>query len=641
MWWMGITTATLRLQLSGNAMGSALHPQHLHGQIFSVRSHHPRRAHHLQTHLWVPRHSDHELICAVDKTRAIGGLEQAFKFDQHFGNLKQDCQFSSFLWELPRSGVKCQPKFQKVKCSATVNGSTLDNSLGGGKQEVGIQAQGVQFGAGILGDLKRKLPFYLSDFTDGFHPKCLATIIFLYFGSLAPCIAFGGLTAGVTAGEIGVVEMIISISVSGITYALMAGQPLTLLAPTGLMVAFTGLLYRATKQTMLPFLPIYAWAGIWTCAFLLCLAAVEASNVIKYFTRFTEETFAALISLGFVMEACKGVGSLFKPTSHFPIATALLSLLLAGSTYVIASFLSQLKTGRLLLRPIRGVLADFGPPLATVIMSLVPPMLFPEIPLPKLAVPASISTTSGRPWLVPLFSIPPWAIFAAAIPAILVTVLIFLDQNITTRLVNDPKYGFQKGEGYHLDLAVLGVLVGLGSIFGLPWMMASTVPSLNHIRSLATTSQSIRLSGVNADEPEENIVNVRENRLTGIVVHVCMGASLLLLPMIDLIPIPVTNGLFLYMGLTSLTGNQFVERVKLWLCDPDLYPDADFIHTVPRGKLHAFTMLQVVCLMSLWTLRTSHWGIMFPLLIMALLPIRNYVATQLVDHQYLALLDAD
>jgi hypothetical protein len=42
-----------------------------------------------------------------------------------------------------------------------------------------------------------------------------------------------------------------------------------------------------------------------------------------------------------------------------------------------------------------------------------------------------------------------------------------------------------------------------------------------------------------------------------------MGASLLLLPMIDLIPIPVTNGLFLYMGLTSLTGNQFVERCNL------------------------------------------------------------------------------
>jgi hypothetical protein len=39
---------------------------------------------------------------------------------------------------------------------------------------------------------------------------------------------------------------------------------------------------QATKQTMLPFLPIYAWAGIWTCAFLLCLAAVEASNVVSY-----------------------------------------------------------------------------------------------------------------------------------------------------------------------------------------------------------------------------------------------------------------------------------------------------------------------------------------------------------------------
>jgi hypothetical protein len=59
---------------------------------------------------------------------------------------------------------------------------------------------------------------------------------------------FCRLTAGVTAGEIGVVEMIISISVSGITYALMAGQPLTLLAPTGLMVAFTGLLYRVIEH---------------------------------------------------------------------------------------------------------------------------------------------------------------------------------------------------------------------------------------------------------------------------------------------------------------------------------------------------------------------------------------------------------
>jgi hypothetical protein len=52
----------------------------------------------------------------------------------------------------------------------------------------------------------------------------------------------------------------------------------------GTMFVLNNWLYflQATKQTMLPFLPIYAWAGIWTCAFLLCLAAVEASNVVSY-----------------------------------------------------------------------------------------------------------------------------------------------------------------------------------------------------------------------------------------------------------------------------------------------------------------------------------------------------------------------
>ncbi len=32
--------------------------------------------------------------------------------------------------------------------------------------------------------------------------------------------------------------------------------------------------------------------------------------------------------------------------------------------------------------------------------------------------------------------------------------------------MNDPKYGFQKGEGYHLDLAVLGGITSLLLLLG-------------------------------------------------------------------------------------------------------------------------------------------------------------------------------
>lgn len=35
---------------------------------------------------------------------------------------------------------------------------------------------------------------------------------------------------------------------------------------------------QLTKQMMVPFFPVYGWVGIWSCIFLLGLAAVEASS---------------------------------------------------------------------------------------------------------------------------------------------------------------------------------------------------------------------------------------------------------------------------------------------------------------------------------------------------------------------------
>src|SRR5690606_28446848 len=44
---------------------------------------------------------------------------------------------------------------------------------------------------GIIDDIKRKAPFYKSDFTDGLHSNVAGTTLFLYFATLANAIAFG------------------------------------------------------------------------------------------------------------------------------------------------------------------------------------------------------------------------------------------------------------------------------------------------------------------------------------------------------------------------------------------------------------------------------------------------------------------
>lgn len=60
------------------------------------------------------------------------------------------------------------------------------------------------------------------------------------------------------------------------------------------------------------------------------------------------------------------------------------------------------------------------------------------IPTPKLEVPSDFRPTlEGRGWLIPFFGRNPvWSAFAAALPALLGTILIFMDQQITAVIVN-------------------------------------------------------------------------------------------------------------------------------------------------------------------------------------------------------------
>jgi hypothetical protein len=485
------------------------------------------------------------------------------------------------------------------------------------------------FGAGILADVRRKLPYYASDFIDGFNLKGLATILFLFFACLAPSIAFGGLLAFLTDGEIGVVEAILATAIGGVTYALLSGQPLTLLGSTGPVTIFIALLYVLSKEFGVPFLPGLFWIGIWTAVMMLVLALTNASRYIRHFTRFTDEIFAALIALIFITEAVRDIfGGVLG--EEVPTTGELLALVLALGTYVISQQLSRMRQKPLLTKTAREFLADFGPTIAISLMTAAAWSMRP-IELDHLLVPDAFATTSGRAWLVNPMDAPVW-FWAASIPiAALATVLLFLDQNITVRIVNSPRHRLTKGAGYNLDMAVIAVLVAVCSAFGLPWLVAATVRSLNHVRSLATVRHHAR---------GEHIISVEENRLTPLVVHLMIGSSLLFLGLLREIPMSVVFGLFLYMGIASLRGNQFVDRLKLWVTDPSLYPPTHYVRRVSRTVLHTFTLIQVICLIVLWTVKSSSLGVLFPLCIALLVPVRRSLG-RIFSQKDLAFLDAD
>lgn len=482
---------------------------------------------------------------------------------------------------------------------------------------------------GLINDIKRRAPHYVSDFTDGLNSKSLASVFFLFFACLAPAVAFGGLLSVLTDGTIGAIEMIVATTICGTVYALTAGQPLTILGSTGPVIIFIGILYSLCETLEVPFLPTLACVGIWTMVFLLIMAVTEACSLIRYFTRFTDDTFAALISIIFIVEAVKDMAKGFSDpdVSH---DTALLSLLLALGTFYGAMSLVRMRSGPYLRRQVREFLADFGPTISIAAMTGLALWLH-AVELETLAVPDTFATTNGRAWFVNPLDAPTWVWAASAIPALLVSILLYLDQNITVRLVNNAENKLEKGAGYHLDLAVVGILVGICSLFGLPWMVAATVRSLNHVRSL---------NRMETKGGREVIVGTVETRVTGLLVHLAVGGSLLALGVLKMVPMSVLFGLFLFMGVASMRGNQLFERLRLWIMDPSRYPTTYYLRAVPSKVVHKYTLIQTVCLAVLWVVKASAVGILFPLFIGLLVPVRMLLRRFFAD-EHLALLDAE
>jgi len=493
---------------------------------------------------------------------------------------------------------------------------------------------------GILGDLRRRLPHYASDFSDGLHSKSIASILFLLFACLAPTVTFGGIMAELTGNHIGPVEMLLAAAICGVVYALFSGQPLVILGGTGPLLIFTSLLYGLCEQLGLGpyFLETFAWVGMWTGLILVVLAMADASCLMTYFTRFTDEIFAALIALIFISTALEELANIVSEVYASEVKShdrALVPLILTLGTCFIALGLSRFRRSRYLLSQLREFLSDFGPTIALAAMTFVAMSWFSDVATAKLPAPDAFEPTFPRPWLLNPFAAPRWVWFASIGPAILGAVLVYVDQNITARLVNSPDNKLQKGPAYHFDLGLIGLLIGGCSLFGLPWHVAATVRSLNHVHSLATVEY-----GVSRGESRERILHVRETRLTGLIIHLLIGLSLFALPMLKVIPMAVLYGLFLFMGVVTMSGNQFFERLRLWLMDSSLYPSTHYIRRVPIWTIHRFTFIQLLCLLMLGLVEASPLGILFPIFIALLAPVRIFIARFFTEEQ-LAALDSE
>ncbi|KAG8189148.1 hypothetical protein JTE90_018441 [Oedothorax gibbosus] len=536
------------------------------------------------------------------------------------------------------------------------------------REESGLKRSGKLFG-GLINDVKRKLPWYWSDFKDAFALQSVASIFFLYFACLTPIITFGGLLGDATEERIAAIESLLSGAICGILYGLFSGQPLTVLGSTGPVLVFETILYDFCRDNDLEYLPLRLWIGIWTAIILMILVALDASALVCYITRFTEENFATLISLIFIyksIEKVLDIGHSYPLTSSsipFPgqclcsatnnsliqdegfnwnqlnattcsdfngtmvgegcISTFpdvyLFSVILYASTFSIAVFLKEFKFTPFFPSKVRSTISDFAVVIAILLMTVTDALV--GLSTPKLQVPAKFQPTwHGRGWLIPFFGEknPWWTAIATILPALLATILIFMDQQITAVIINRHENKLKKGCGYHLDLFVLAILIVICSFLGLPWFVAATVLAMTHVNSLRMESEC------SAPGEKPQFLGVREQRVTQIVIFALVGLSVLFTSVLQHIPMPVLYGVFLYMGFSSLKGSQLFDRMLIMFMPQKYQPDYIFLRSVPTGKVHIFTILQLTCLSFLWLIKSyKPTSIGFPLMLVVMIGVRK------------------
>ncbi|XP_040900856.1 sodium bicarbonate cotransporter 3-like isoform X1 [Toxotes jaculatrix] len=581
---------------------------------------------------------------------------------------------------------KSVPSQEKRKMASVPNGSAhSSDAVKETEHHTGpeLQRSGRIFG-GLVNDVRRKAPFLWSDIRDAVSLQCLASVLFLYCACMSPVITFGGLLGEATKGNISAIESLFGASLTGVAYSLFAGQPLTILGSTGPVLVFEKILFKFCSDYGLSYLSLRTSIGLWTAFLCLLLVATDASSLVCYITRFTEEAFAALICIIFIYEALEKLvhlGELYPINMNNPLdnltfytcrcsppanASAEVqqiwsnrnltsesieweqlsvkdchhlhgefvgsacshdgpyvpdvlfwSVILFFTTFFLSSFLKQFKTKRYFPTKVRSTISDFAVFLTIMIMVLVDYLV--GVPSPKLNVPDRFEPTSNtRGWLIsPLGPNPWWTLLAAAVPALLCTILIFMDQQITAVIINRKENKLKKGCGYHLDLLVVAVMLGVCSIMGLPWFVAATVLSISHVNSLKLESECA------APGEQPKFLGIREQRVTGFMIFVLMGCSVFMTSALKFIPMPVLYGVFLYMGASSLKGIQLFDRIKLFGMPAKHQPDLIYLRYVPLWKVHAFTVVQLSCLIVLWVIKASAAAVIFPMMVLALVFIRK------------------
>lgn len=340
-----------------------------------------------------------------------------------------------------------------------------------------------------------------------------------------------------------------------------SGQPLTILGVTGPFSVLAENIYSlCTSSFNIDFLPFMAWTLI-HCAWLHYILAILNAHdwTMLYVTTFNTEIFSLLNSIIYFHKA---IQELQRAHDALSFAAFLYAIIGAIGTMLVAIFLSTAeKWAPLFHRYVRMGLTEYAAAISIIIF----------IGMPHVGELANldrqtlqVSSQSFRPsdpdrtvFFVQFWHLPVGWVFAAIVPAIIITVLFFFDHEVSSIICTIDRYGCRKPGGFAWDIVLLGTTTAMCGILGIPPANGLLPQAPLHSESLLhTETEDESVVTVDGQEKIETrkVRRVYEQRwsaflqASGILIFISPPLQLVL----GLTPTSVLAGLFLFMGEQSL-----------------------------------------------------------------------------------------
>ncbi|KAH6675032.1 HCO3 transporter family-domain-containing protein [Halenospora varia] len=496
-------------------------------------------------------------------------------------------------------------------------------------------------------DISNMRKRYVSDWTL-FNQLVFASAVYVFFTNILPGITFASDLYVLTGMTWGTIEVVFSTGLCGTIFSLFSIQPLTILGVTGPFSVLAENIYELCHESFhVDFLQVMAWSLIHAGWMHYLLAIFNAHDwTMQYVTTFSGDIFSLLNS---VIYFHKAVQELQRNHAAVSFASFLYSIIGAVGTFLLAVFLSTANSWKPLFhRYIRMGLTEYAAAISIILFIGIPHIgELADLDKQTLAVQTSFrpSDPARTHFFVQFWKLPVEWIFLSIIPGAIITILFYFDHEISSIICTLDRYGTKKPGGFAWDIALLGTTTAICGILGIPPANGLLPQAPLHSESLL---HIVKVECVIVDENTgEREVEIKEKQevyeqrwspflqAAGILIFISPPFQHIL----GLTPTSVLAGLFLFMGEQSLAVNPILYRFFYIVTPPSELPP------LPKGVkgylgIHAYTILQIAMTGMIFYVTLTVAAPAFPIIIIALVPVRLLVMKRIWDRDTLRFVDA-